>query len=348
VGKLAIIGLGLIGGSIGLALRRYDAENTEVIGYDTNREVMERALKAKVVNGIAPTPEHAVRDATMVIVATPIITIRKVFQSIAPHLQRGALVTDTASTKSDVLKWADDILPKTVYFVGGHPMAGKEKMGLHHAEVSLFDEKPYAIVPAVDAVPGAVNALVGFAEALGARPMYFDADEHDSYVAAISHLPLLTSVALFNLASGSNAWPELAGLSGPGFRDLTRLASGEAEMSHDIFLTNKENVLHWLNRYIGELHKLSDLIENREETQALFRTLTETQMARDKYLEELPEHESPLKHVDLPSSSEAFMTMLTGTLWQQRAKEVTEALQEQTREREREVRMRRRTLDDED
>ena len=348
MGKLAIIGLGLIGGSIGLALRRYQADNTEVVGFDTNQEVMGRALKAKVVNATAPTVELAVRDATMVIVATPIITIRKVFQSIAPHLQRGALVTDTASTKGDVLRWADEILPKTVYFVGGHPMAGKEKMGLHFAEAELFDEKPYAIVPAVDAVPGAVNAVVGFVEALGAKPMYFDADEHDSYVAAISHLPLLTSVALFNLARGSNAWPELASLSGSGFRDTTRLASGEAEMAHDIFLTNKDNVLHWLNRYIGELHKLSDLIENKEETQALFRTLTDTQMAREKYTEELPERDSPVKYMEVPSSTEAFMSMLTGTLWQQRAKEVTEALQEQTRKREEQVRMRRRTLDDED
>jgi prephenate dehydrogenase len=345
MGKLTIVGLGLIGGSIGLALKRAEPRNTEIVGYDKDQEVMTRAHKAGVVQSIAPTLARAVQDSTMVIVASPIVTIRKVFQEMAPHLRQGSVVTDTASTKSDVLRWAAEALPDSVYFVGGHPMAGKEKMGLHEAEESLFDERPYCVVPSVDAVPGAVNAVVGLAQALGARPFFLDADEHDSYAAAISHVPLLTSIALFNLVRGSNAWPELAGMSGPGFRDLTRLASGEPEMSHDIFLTNRENVLHWLNRYIGELSKLSELIENREESEALYRSLAETQMEREQFLERPPQREPAVKGVEFASSGEAFMTFLTGTLWQERAKELTGTLAEQANERAREQRL-RRDLDD--
>ena len=345
MGKVSIIGLGLIGGSMGLALKRAQPENTEICGYDLSDEVVVRAHKAKVIDTIAPSIAHAVRDANVVIVCTPIVTMRKIFREMAPHLQRGTVVTDTASTKSDVLRWADEELPKTVYFVGGHPMAGKEKQGLHHAEAELFDGKPYVVVPAVDAAQGAVNQIVALAQVVGGVPRFADANEHDSYAAAVSHLPLLTSVALFNLAKGSNAWPELAGMSGPGFKDLTRLASGEPEMSHDIFLTNRENVLHWLNRYIGELQKMADQIDDREDTEPLFKNLTDTQVARDKFLEELPRHPDAIEMVDYPDSTETFMTMLTGTLMQNRAKELTGFLQEESRRDEETERLRRRRKD---
>jgi prephenate dehydrogenase len=350
MGKLTIVGLGLIGGSIGLALKRAEPENTEICGFDRDREVMIRAHKHGVVDTIAPTLEEAVADATMVIVSTPIVTVRRVFREMAPYLREGVVVTDTASTKGEVLRWASVELPKTVYFVGGHPMAGKENQGLHYAEETLFDGRPYIIVPSVESIPGAVNAVVGFAEALGAEPMFLDADEHDAYAAGISHLPLVTSLALFNLIRSSNAWPELAGVSGPAFRDLTRLASGEPEMAHDIFLTNREQVLHWLNRYIGELHRLADMIDAKEDTESLYKTLTDAQIERDKFLEKLPERESPVKWVELTSPTNSFITMLTGTLIQERAKELTSYLEEQNRESDEVDRLRRRrkSLDDMD
>ena len=347
MGKLTIVGLGLIGGSMGMALRRAEPENTEVVGYDRDQEVMIRAHKAGVIDAIAPSLDQAVKDATLVIVCTPIVSMRKVFQEMGPHLMKGAVVTDTASTKTEVMRWADEYLPKTAYFVGGHPMAGKEKQGLHNSDDALFDERPYVIVPSVDAAPGAVAAVVGLAEAIGARPLYMDADEHDSYAAAISHLPLLTSVALFNLVQGSSAWPELAGMAGPGFRDLTRLESGEPEMSHDIFLTNRANVLHWLDRYIGELQKLADMIDSREDNESLYKTLTVTQIERDRFIDKLPERET-VKNMELPSSSDAFLTMMTGTLVQQRAKELTTFLEDQNRDREEEERIRRRRDEVED
>ena len=347
MGRLAIVGLGLIGGSIGLALKRAAPVNTTVVGYDENPEVMGRALKAGVVDEVERTLERAVKDATMVIVATPIVSMRQIFREIAPHLQDKCVVTDTASTKKDVLRWAKAELPHNVYFVGGHPMAGREKGGLHQAEAGLFDDRPYCIVPSVEAIEGAVNAVVGFAAALGARPFFLDAEEHDAYVAAISHVPLVSSVALFNLARKSNAWPELANISGPAFRDLTRLASGEPELGHDIFLTNRENVLHWLQRYIGELQRLSDLIEAESEEEALFRTLAEAQIEREQFMDRLPEREDARWAVEMPTASDAFMTMMTGALWQERAKQAQEAIVERTRERAREESMRRRkSLDD--
>ena len=344
MGKLAIIGLGLIGGSMGLAIKRAEPVNTEVAGYDRDPEVAAQALKHGAVTKVTRTVEEAVEDAAMVIVCTPILNVRRVFETIAPHLRPGTVVTDTASTKGEVLRWARSLLPENVHFVGGHPMAGKEKSGPDAAEETLFDGKPYVIVPSPYAAPGAVNAVVGLAQAVGAKPQFLDADEHDAYAAAVSHVPLVTSLGLFNLVRQSTAWPELAAMSGPGFKDLTRLASGEPEMSHDIFMTNKDNVVHWLDRYVAELQRLRGLIQDAD-AEALFRHLAETQMERDTFITSPPEREEPGEGPDTPNAFDSFMTMMGGALWTNRAREITDSLEEQRLQRDREARMRRRPED---
>src|SRR5688572_29072053 len=129
VGKLAIIGLGLIGGSLGLAIKRAEPVNTHVVGYDKDPKVTAAALKAGAIQEAASSLAEAVKDANLVVVATPVIAVRRVFEEMAPHLSRTAVVTDTASTKANVLRWAREVLPTNVNFVGGHPMAGKEKAG---------------------------------------------------------------------------------------------------------------------------------------------------------------------------------------------------------------------------
>ena len=340
MGKLAIIGLGLIGGSLGLAIKRAAPVNTEVVGYDREVDVGLQALKHGAINHLAASLDKAVEDATLVIVATPILNVRRVFEEMAPSLRRGTIVTDTASTKGQVLRWADEILPRDVHFVGGHPMAGKEQAGPAAAEESLFDGRPYVIVPSVLAAPHAVNAVIGLAEAVGAKPFFQDADEHDAYAAAISHLPLVASLGMFNLARTSAAWPELAAMSGPAFRDLTRLASGEPTMSHDIFMTNKTNVLHWLERYMVELQRLADLIETAD-AETLFRSLAETQLERETFIMTPPVREDGPPAVDMPSPVESLMGTLAGQLWQSRVKEMTDVLEERQRDRTREERLRR-------
>jgi prephenate dehydrogenase len=340
VGKVAIIGLGLIGGSLGLAIKRAQPANTTVIGYDRDWDVAQRAIKAGAVQQLAETPEAVVADANLVVIATPIIAVHRIFEAIGPHLQPGTVVTDVASTKGDVLRWSRSLPPK-VYFVGGHPMAGKEKSGPEAADESLFDGRPYCIVPSPDAHPGAVNAVVGLAQAVGAVPFFLDPDEHDAYAAAISHVPLVSSIALFKLARGSQAWPELAAMSGPAFKDLTRLASGEPEMTHYIFMTNKDNLVHWLDRYIGELKKLSEMIQTAE-PEALFRDVAETQMERDTFLNSPPRREVPGESGDMPSAADSFMTMLGGALWTNRAKEITDTIEKRSEAAERERRLTRR------
>jgi prephenate dehydrogenase len=342
MGNLLIVGLGLIGSSMGLALKRAAPVETEVVGFDIDPQIAARAHKIGAVSHLAPSLEGAAKDATLVVVATPVISIQKVFATIAPHLQKGAVVTDTASTKVNVLRWAQDTLPASVHFIGGHPMAGKEKSGPAAAEETLFDDRPYAIVPSLDTAPGAVNAVFGLAEAIGSHPFFLDAEEHDAYAAAISHVPLASSIALFNLVRKSPAWPELANMAGPAFYDLTRLASGTPEMSHDIFLTNREHVIHWLDRYMDELYHLRNLIAESD-PETLYRTIAETQLERDTFVVSPPKRKEQGANVDLPSATEAFMGMIAGG-WIKRQKEVTEAIEEQQRQREREERLRRRDV----
>lgn len=341
MGKVGIIGLGLIGGSMGLALKQAGLADTEIIGFDRDRETEVRARKYGAIDRAARSAADLASECAIVVIATPIISVEKVLKEIAPHVQRGAVVTDTASTKGSVLAWAREILPRGVHFVGGHPMAGKEQSGPQAAEPGLFQDRPYVIVPAVDAAPGAVNAIIGLAEAIGARPLFLDADEHDAYAAAISHVPLVASIALFALARGSSAWPELAGMAGPGFRDLTRLASGEPEIAHDICLTNRRNISHWIDRYVGELRRLQELIDG-EDAEVLFRALAETQIERENFVHNPPKREETGPPADLPSPSQSFMNLLAGSMWADRAREITGSLEERAREREREDRLRRR------
>jgi prephenate dehydrogenase len=271
------------------------------------------------------------------------MTVRRVFDEMAPALQAGAVVTDTASTKAEVLQWARELLPPDVHFVGGHPMAGKEKSGTQAADADLFKGRPYCVVPGVHAADGAVHSVVGLAEAVGGEVTFLDAQEHDAYAAAVSHLPLLTSIALFKLAKGSSAWPELGGMAGPAFYDLTRLASGSPEMTQDIFVTNKENVLHWLDRYTLELQKLADIIRE-DDREKMFRDLAQVQLERDTFVTSPPKRQEQGARVDLPSSADSFMAIMAGALWNQRSKELTDSLEERVRNREQEQRMRRRDL----
>jgi prephenate dehydrogenase len=222
-------------------------------------------------------------------------------------------------------------------------MAGKEKSGPQAAEATLFEDKTYCIVPGLDATSGAVDRVMDIVKAIGAKPHFMDADEHDSYAAAISHVPLVASIALFNLAHNTQAWPELAAMAGPGFRDLTRLASGQPEMSHDIFLTNQYNIMHWLDRYISELTNLAEAIAG-DDGEALFRSLVEVQMERDNFLDNPPRRDRPdvSSEVELPSAGETIMHMMAGNLWRQRASEIMKTMEDRQAARKLEERMRRR------
>jgi prephenate dehydrogenase len=231
--NITIIGMGLIGASLGMAIREANEKEaqlgpTVVTGYDQNRRATGEARGRLAIDREARTLEDALRDAQLVVVAVPVQSIQAVFTQIAPLLPNGAVVTDVASTKAQVLEWARALLPATVEFIGGHPMAGKELSGVAAADPALFAGAIYCLTPSARARQSVINLVENMVAQIHAKVYYIDAAEHDAYVAGVSHLPFMLSTALADLVSSSPGWKEMAPLAATGFRDMSRLASGDA------------------------------------------------------------------------------------------------------------------------
>ena len=282
--RIAIIGLGLIGGSLGLALKRASPRELEIVGYARRPETASRAMELGAVDGAKESLSSSVEGAELVIVATPVMAIRDIFQEIAPHLPRGSVVTDTASTKAMVMKWAAECLPSGVGFIGGHPMAGKETSGIDAADPDLFRGAVYCLVPDSNAPVEATELVKGLVGQIGARTLILDAEEHDRLLAGISHLPILLSAALVSATTKSPLWPRMSQLAATGYRDLSRLASGNPRMGRDICLTNRDNILYWIDEYIRELGELRSLVANGDA--GLEEALIEAMEARRVWLQE--------------------------------------------------------------
>jgi prephenate dehydrogenase len=321
--RILIIGIGLIGGSLGMAVRAAKLPGLEVVGYDTDREALRQAEKAGAIDRIEHDLARAVMGASMVVIAVPVLSVREVMQAIASDLAEGAVVTDTTSTKAHVMRWAKEMLPEHVSFVGGHPMGGKEIGGIQNAEAGLFQGKAYCICPAVDATDSAVKSVLGLARLAGAEPMFVDPEEHDIYAAAVSHLPLMVSTAMFSMLRSSPAWTDMGMMASSGFTDATRLASGDPAMSHGIWATNRDAVIHWLDRMADQLREFRKMLEDAQD-EALLETFAKTQIERETFLREPPRRvaEAAAPKVD---TGEALMSMLVGGMMAKnlkRAKEI--------------------------
>jgi prephenate dehydrogenase len=275
--RVTIVGLGLIGGSIGLALHKAKAVQ-QVAGYDLGKGVCDSARKIGAIDQPYSSLADAVRGAELVILATPVGAMRALLQNIAPALTPGAVVTDVASTKVQVITWAEEFLPSSVSFVGGHPMTGKELSGVEAADADLFHNRIYCLAPTARTRPGAVSKVCTLVETLGARVRFLEPAEHDGQVASVSHLPFLASIALMNTVSNGSSWGDASLLAASGFRDASRLAAGNPEMYRDICLTNSESITHWLDEYIATLKMMRERIVDHD--RSLGDTFAEAQQAR--------------------------------------------------------------------
>jgi prephenate dehydrogenase len=281
--RIAIIGLGLIGGSIGLALKQANWRRAELIGYARHRKTASLARKSGAVDKVELDLSKAVKSADIIIIATPVLTVKDVFTQIAPELSEGSIVTDTASTKLQVIRWAQDLLPARTNFIGGHPMAGKEIQGIKAAEADLFRNCIYCLTPFPQARLSAMRTVKDMVKALGAVPLVIGAEEHDRLVAGISHLPLLLSAALVLATTKNSLWPQMSRLAASGYRDLTRLASGNPEVSAHICLSNQAAIVSWIDTFTEELQKMRKLVADGSEE--IERALAVANKARQKWLE---------------------------------------------------------------
>jgi prephenate dehydrogenase len=259
---------------------------------------------------------------------------------IAPALEEGAIVTDTGSTKTEVIAWAGRELPDENSFVGGHPMAGKTDAGPSFAESNLFEGARWVIVPSRHASEGAVRTVRNLVETMGATEMFMDAEEHDAYVAAISHLPLMAATAMFTMTRDSEAWPEMSKLAAGGFNDTTRLAGTEANVAFDIAVTNRTQIVHWLERYREALADLQERLSD-EEGEDLFRHMAQTSWDYTSYREgatgreEIDQKASPMPRAELGN-------LFMGEALASKMRELTAASEERLRELDREERLTRR------
>lgn len=259
--NVTIIGLGLIGGSLGLALQATSLD-LQVSGWDRDPATVAMARDRGVIERGFDTLAEAVVGADLVVVATPVLAVRAVFEQIAPHLGPGTIVSDVASTKVQVLEWAQLLLPPTVAFVGGHPMAGSEQHGIGQARADLFRGAIYCLTPLPGVPVEVVTQLEQLTEALGARPLRVEAATHDAFVAAVSHLPFMLSAALVQHVGNDERWPDMRRLAATGFRDVTRLASGDPAMHRDICLTNSAMIRAELRGLARLLNELADHLDD--------------------------------------------------------------------------------------
>ena len=254
IGKLVIIGVGLIGGSFALSLRRA-GQVGQVVGVGRSRENLERALELGVIDSWGQDAAVAVQDADMVLVATPVGQMAQVFAAIAPVLPPGAIVTDAGSTKRDVIEAIYGHLDAHLAsVVPAHPIAGAEKSGPTAARADLYRQRKVVVTPLPENNPAAVARVRELWAACGAVLHEMSPQDHDRVFAAVSHLPHLLAFGLVHDLAGRANAEQLFSYAASGFRDFTRVAGSHPEMWRDICIANRQSLLAELDAYLTELN----------------------------------------------------------------------------------------------
>lgn len=259
--KLVLIGVGLIGGSFARAVRAAEKFD-RIVGFDNDFEALRRAVELGVIDQAATSAAQAVDDATLVMIATPVGSMREILREIALRLPSAAIVTDVGSTKAGVIEAAREELGAAfTRFVPGHPIAGREHSGVEHADLSLFRDKVFIATPVAQTETDALDRVETLWRDVGCRIERMTPEEHDSVFAAVSHLPHLLAFALVaHIAAQSDAERKFA-LAGAGFRDFTRIAASNAVMWSDICVANRGAIGDELRTHrerLGELQRAID------------------------------------------------------------------------------------------
>ncbi len=279
--------MGLIGGSVALALKKASAINIElqIVGVGRSSASLQAALDLGVIDIATSDIALALKDADVVLIAAPVAQTPAILQSIKPHLSTNTVITDAGSTKADVLRCAEEILGEQFnQFIGGHPIAGAEKSGVTAAKADLYLNKNVVLTPTPTTNKHAVLAATQLWQACGANLSEMPAETHDSIFAAVSHLPHLLAFALVDdIASRPNA-AQLFGFAASGFRDFTRIAGSHPEMWRDISLANKNALLSELTAYQAELSTIKELLEN-EDSAGLHALFERASVARNGWSE---------------------------------------------------------------
>ena len=283
IGKLVVIGVGLIGGSFSLALKAANAVQ-HVVGIGRTQKNLDLATERGVIDEASQDAAAAVRGADLVLIATPVGQMPEVMAQIAPVLGRNTIITDGGSTKQDVVAYAKRFLGEHFErFVPSHPIAGTEKSGAGAAFPELFRDRTVILAPQVENQPSAVRAVRTAWEVCGARVIELEARRHDEIFAAVSHLPHVVAFALVSMLARRRDAGELLGHSGAGLRDTVRIAGSSPEMWRDICVANREALIGVLDDYIDELGAARAAIDNGDGA-ALAEMFERARVARSRWL----------------------------------------------------------------
>lgn len=280
--KIVIFGVGLIGGSVALALKKLPNPPI-IIGVGRSTQSLQEALALGIIDQAETTIATALENADLILIAAPVAQTPAILKSILPHLAANTVITDAGSTKSDVMAYAKAELGEHFHqFVGGHPIAGAEKSGPGAATADLYLGKNVILTPASMTNPGAVEKVALLWQTCGALVSNMRPEEHDSVFAAVSHLPHLLAFALVeDLAKRDNA-EILFKFAASGFRDFTRIAGSHPEMWRDIALANRQALLQELNIYQQAVSEMTALLENSDH-EGLFALFEHASHARNAW-----------------------------------------------------------------
>ncbi len=280
--KLTLIGLGLMGGSLGAALKKNNWCET-IVGYSRNPESLKQALELGCIDQAEPDLITAVKDADMIVLCVPVLTIENILKTIRPALKASAIITDVASVKNYVVKIAEKIfgtMPEN--FVPAHPIAGSEKSGVQATQANLYQHHKVILTPLAHTNAHAMKQVTAMWQSVGAQVTQMEVAHHDEVLAATSHLPHLIAFSLVDTLAGEADRQEIFDYAAGGFRDFTRIAASDPIMWRDVFLTNKVAALQVLDHFLTDLNQLRSAIE-QEQGEELLTTFTRAKVARDQF-----------------------------------------------------------------
>ena len=281
INKITIVGVGLIGGSLAKALKEKNLAKT-VFGYGRDRSRLEEAKKSNIIDDYSTQIEEAINHADIIVIATPVGTFRNIFNEVKPLIANDVIISDVGSTKTNIVDIAKEILgDKSQCFVPAHPIAGKEKSGFEASDGNLYIGKKVIITPIEDNSSESIQVIESMWKNVGAEVDFMSPQSHDDLLGMTSHLPHMLAFSLVNYLVDQN--PSASIYAGGGFKDFSRIASGDAVMWRDICLQNKDKIITHLRGYQSTVEELIDAIdqEERDKLELLFATAKKT---RDSWI----------------------------------------------------------------
>lgn len=291
--RIGIIGLGLIGGSIAKTLKKVHAQNSYIVGYDTNLVSCNKALEEGAIDLISENIGEAFIDCNVIFICTPVSATPEIVSKLLPYVSKDCILTDIGSTKHTTVEQVSRLLlshPKKCYFIGGHPMTGSEQSGYNASTSHLFENAYYILTPLEDTPEFILFIIQKMIERLGAIPLVLEPHYHDYATATVSHVPHIIASHLVHLVKDSDGDDQiLHTLAAGGFKDLTRIASSNPEIWKDICLSNKTHIMHLLEQFIHSLNDFYAMLEYSE-TDALYRFFEDARDYRDSFHDGIKSH----------------------------------------------------------